>query len=50
LIIVVLKVEDSDIAGRHWRILGCSGMTGEGLKEGFDWIVDDIASRIFMLS
>jgi len=34
--------------GRHWSIEGCSAYTGEGLVEGVDWIVGDIASRIFM--
>ena len=35
---------------RHWKILACSAVTGDGLREGMDWIVDDIASRIFMLA
>lgn len=35
---------------RHWSIQSCSAVTGEGLVAGMDWIVDDIASRIFMLS
>merc|ERR1712113_236713 len=33
---------------RHWRIAACSAFTGEGLPAGVDWIVKDIASRIFM--
>ncbi len=36
--------------GRHWTIMGCSAMTGEGLVSGVDWVVKDISSRIFMLS
>jgi ADP-ribosylation factor-like protein 2 len=35
---------------RHWKILGCSAVTGDGLVAGIDWIVEDISSRIFMLS
>ena len=35
---------------RHWCILPCSAVTGEGLVEGMDWIVEDIGKRIFMLS
>mmetsp|Transcript_5220 Transcript_5220/g.10580 ORF Transcript_5220/g.10580 Transcript_5220/m.10580 type:complete len:188 (+) Transcript_5220:103-666(+) len=35
---------------RHWAIFGCSTVTGEGLLEGITWIVDDISSRIFMLT
>lgn len=35
---------------RHWAIHSCSAMTGEGLVVGIDWVVEDIAQRIFMLS
>lgn len=34
---------------RHWNVVGCSAVTGDGLSEGFDWIITDIAGRIFML-
>ncbi|PIA55746.1 hypothetical protein AQUCO_00700219v1 [Aquilegia coerulea] len=34
---------------RHWKIVGCSAYTGEGLVDGFDWLVQDIASRIYVL-
>ncbi|GAV60594.1 Arf domain-containing protein, partial [Cephalotus follicularis] len=37
----VLNLEAMDIT-RHWNIVGCSGHTGEGLLEGFDWLVQDI--------
>jgi len=33
---------------RHWRVAACSARTGAGLEEAFDWIVDDVASRIYM--
>ncbi|KAI3946584.1 hypothetical protein MKX01_014442, partial [Papaver californicum] len=33
---------------RHWEIVRCSAYTGEGLLEAFDWMVQDIASRISM--
>lgn len=36
------------ITTRHWRIGACSGYTGAGLLDGVDWIVQDIASRIYM--
>jgi ADP-ribosylation factor-like protein 2 len=35
---------------RHWNIKACSAVTANGLLEGMDWIVSDIANRIFMLS
>ena len=31
---------------RHWRILGCSAVTGAGLLTGFDWLLSDIQGRI----
>ncbi|XP_057453642.1 ADP-ribosylation factor-like protein 2 isoform X3 [Lotus japonicus] len=44
----VLNLEAMD-KSRHWNIVGCSAYTGDGLLEGFDWMVQDIASRIYML-
>ncbi|XP_006361589.1 ADP-ribosylation factor-like protein 2 isoform X1 [Solanum tuberosum] len=44
----VLNLEAMDNS-RHWRIVGCSAYTGDGLLEGFDWLVQDVASRIYML-
>ncbi|KAJ3295425.1 ADP-ribosylation factor-like protein 2 [Borealophlyctis nickersoniae] len=39
----------SSIQTHHWHIEGCSAVTGDNLLKGMDWIVGDIASRIFML-
>mmetsp|Transcript_13171 Transcript_13171/g.17219 ORF Transcript_13171/g.17219 Transcript_13171/m.17219 type:complete len:186 (+) Transcript_13171:112-669(+) len=33
---------------RHHFVQACSAVTGQGLKEGIDWIVQDISNRIFM--
>eukprot|EP00249_Psilotum_nudum_P009638 c22060_g1_i1 orf=287-844(+) len=44
----VLNLELMD-KSRHWQIIGCSAITGEGLLFGFDWLVSDIASRIYVL-
>lgn len=44
-----LDLNNSDISGRHWTIIGCSAFTGDGLINGFEWIVSDIASRIFVM-
>ncbi|KAI4992401.1 hypothetical protein ZWY2020_051818 [Hordeum vulgare] len=41
-----LEVMNKD---RHWKIVGCSAYTGDGLLQGFDWLVQDIASRIYVL-
>jgi len=46
----IRKILDLDsIATHHWRIQPCSAVTGDGLSEGIDWVVSDIASRIFLL-
>ena len=46
-----LGLKDSaSFENRHWSIIGCSAVAGDGLVEGIDWMVDDISSRIFMLS
>ena len=37
------------LANRHWKIVPCSAVTGEGLGDGFDYIVCDIASRVYLL-
>lgn len=42
-------LELDNITTHHWQIQGCSAVTGENLVEGVDWIVNDIASRIFTL-
>ena len=49
-IALALDLDGTDIAGRHWQIFACSGMTGEGLEKGFNWIVEDISSRVFIMS
>uniref|UniRef100_A0A3Q2WVY7 ADP-ribosylation factor-like 2 n=1 Tax=Haplochromis burtoni TaxID=8153 RepID=A0A3Q2WVY7_HAPBU len=36
-----------NIKSHHWCIIGCSAVTGENLLAGVDWLLDDIAARIF---
>ncbi|XP_061566743.1 ADP-ribosylation factor-like protein 2 [Cololabis saira] len=36
-----------EIKNHHWCIMGCSAITGENLLAGIDWMLDDIAARIF---
>lgn len=43
----VLQLDLMD-GSRHWKIVGCSAVGGDGLLTGFDWIVSDIGTRIFM--
>lgn len=44
-----LELTSAQFKNRHWKIVGCSAMTGNGLAEGIDWIVRDISDRIFLL-
>lgn len=46
----ILDLESQQFATRHWNIIGCSAVTGEGLADGIDWTVGDIGERIFMMS
>lgn len=43
-----LELDSEIFTKRHWGIFPCSAVTGEGLVEGIDWMIRDIASRIFM--
>lgn len=37
----------SSITTHHWQIFKCSAVTAENLVNGIDWILNDIAARIF---
>ncbi|XP_018571979.1 ADP-ribosylation factor-like protein 2 [Anoplophora glabripennis] len=43
----VLELEK--IKTHHWRIVWCSAVTGDNLLDGIDWLINDIAARIFTL-
>ena len=45
----MLELDAIAAEGRHWQIMACSAMTGDGLLEGIDFVVNDIKSRIFMM-
>lgn len=47
-IAAALDLGSEAFAKRHWQIHPCSAVTGDGLVEGVDWMIRDIASRIFM--
>lgn len=47
----ILELKSNDVfRNRHWSIYACSAVTGTGLVDGIDWMTDDVANRIFMLS
>jgi ADP-ribosylation factor-like protein 2 len=37
------------ITNRQWKIVACSARKGEGVSDGFDWIVKDIGNRVYLL-
>mmetsp|Transcript_25373 Transcript_25373/g.62446 ORF Transcript_25373/g.62446 Transcript_25373/m.62446 type:complete len:187 (+) Transcript_25373:64-624(+) len=49
-IVEALGLEGVQFQNRHWAIHPCSAVTGNGLMEGMDWLIEDISNRIFMLS
>jgi ADP-ribosylation factor-like protein 2 len=42
-------LELQKIQKRHYHIESCSAVTGDGLKDGIDWLIKDIANRIYFL-
>ncbi|CAN0042726.1 unnamed protein product [Discosporangium mesarthrocarpum] len=49
-IVGALELDSERFSTRHWSIVGCSAMTGEGLAKGVDWTVTDIGARIFVMA
>ena len=49
-IVEVLGLREERFSTRHWTIQACSAVTGDGLVDGVDWMVQDISERIFMLA
>jgi len=35
------------IKSHQWKILPCSAVTGDGLLDGLNWVVDDVAGRLY---
>ena len=46
-IIQLLGLHDFS-TNRHINVVACSAVTGMGLEEGMGWVVNDIASRIYI--
>lgn len=38
----------NEIRTHKWHILECSAMTGDNLKEGLAWVVQDAKARLFL--
>lgn len=36
------------VESRHWRIDAVSATTGQGLLSAVEWLIRDVASRVFM--
>lgn len=45
----VQALQLDSLVGRQWSIVACSAVNGSGLLEGFQWMVQDVASRIYLL-
>ena len=41
-------LELDNIHTHRWNVVTCSAVTGEGLKEGVDWVVQDAKNRLFL--
>lgn len=38
----------SQSAARKWRVMACSAISGLNVTEGLDWVVDEVASRLYL--
>lgn len=45
----VKALELDAITSHHWTVVGVSAVTGNKLLASVDWLLDDIAKRIFTL-
>lgn len=35
------------IRSHEWKIVGCSAVSGKNLVEGLNWVVNNVASRLY---
>lgn len=42
-------LELDTITSHHWSVIGVSAVTGDKLLMSVDWLIDDIAKRIYTL-
>ncbi|THH05485.1 hypothetical protein EW145_g4763 [Phellinidium pouzarii] len=40
-------IDLNSIRSHNWRLLPCSAITGKNLVEGLDWVVADVARRLY---
>ncbi|KAH7162288.1 ADP-ribosylation factor family-domain-containing protein [Dactylonectria estremocensis] len=45
---ILSSLQLETIRTHRWHILPCSAMTGNNLKEGLAWVVDDAKQRLFL--
>ncbi|KAL1687230.1 ADP-ribosylation factor family-domain-containing protein [Schizophyllum commune] len=43
----LLAIDLPPIHSHNWKIQSCSAVTGENLLEGLDWVVNDVAGRLY---
>uniref|UniRef100_D8QMD0 ADP-ribosylation factor-like protein 2 n=1 Tax=Schizophyllum commune (strain H4-8 / FGSC 9210) TaxID=578458 RepID=D8QMD0_SCHCM len=43
----LLAIDLPSIHSHNWKIQSCSAVTGENLLEGLDWVVNDVAGRLY---
>lgn len=48
--LVLQALDLRSIKSHHWKIWSCSAVTGENLLTGLDWVVDDVAGRLYYSS
>nr|AAL73237.1 ADP-ribosylation factor-like protein [Coprinopsis cinerea] len=46
----LLALDLPSIKSHHWTIWPCSAVTGQNLVSGLDWVVNDVANRLYYSS
>ncbi|PBK73215.1 ARF/SAR superfamily [Armillaria solidipes] len=47
---IITSLDLNGIKSHHWKIFPCSAMTGANVFEGLDWVVSDVAGRLYYYS
>ena len=43
-----LNLTNNSSFNRNWEVRACSALEGTGVKEGLQWLVQDVAARIYV--
>ena len=42
---LIKRLDLASLGGRRWHVQGCSATTGDGLEDGMDWLLSELAKK-----